>query len=171
MKLRSLLSPLFRAGLALANRRSILVVLGFVVGTAVAPGAEVLARKGAPAAPIVKGSITKGSALCTRTAAHGKAWVTPWVAGKNAWLGRLDLAAGAKVPSHRDPTEEYIHVLSGHGTMTIDGETTTVGPGDTIFMPAGAEVSFQNGSEQLSAVQVFAGPEPATKYATWPGCK
>lgn len=137
------------------------VVVGFALGATF-----VHAKQGGPAAKIVE-----GRSLCTRTAAHGKAWVTPWVQGENAWLGRLELAAGAKVPVHRDPTEEYIHVLSGHGTMTIDGEVTKVGPGDTIFMPAGAEVSFENGRESLSAVQVFAGPGPAAKYDGWQGCK
>lgn len=109
-------------------------------------------------------------APCTREAPHGKAWVTPLGEGKNAWVGRLELAPRAAVPSHRDSTEEYIHVLFGRGRMTMDGVVFDVGPGDTVVMPANAEVSFQNGDERLAAIQVFAGPGPASKYLSWSGC-
>lgn len=139
----------------------VLVGLGFSLGAAF-----VHAQQRPP-----EGRVTSARELCTKTAAHGKAWVTPYVEGHKAWLGRLELAAGAKVPEHQDSTEEYIHVLSGHGTMRIDGKTTEVGPGDTVYMPANARVSFENGRENLTALQVFAGPAPAAKYASWTGCK
>ncbi len=71
------------------------------------------------------------------------------------------------MPEHQDPTEEYIHVLSGRGTLTMDGVSYEVSAGTTIFMPAQATVSFQNGDEPLVAIQVFAGPGPAEKYNTW----
>lgn len=87
--------------------------------------------------------------------------------GENAYVGLLTLQPLAKVPVHRDATEEYIHVLRGSGRMTIDGATTPVGPGDTIYMPAGAEVSFENGDEELVGLQIFAGPAPAAKYDGW----
>ena len=74
---------------------------------------------------------------------------------------------GGEVPEHRDPTEEYIHILAGGGVFTIDGQAHTVGPGTTIYMPADARVSFKNGGERLVAIQVFAGPEPASKYEAW----
>jgi quercetin dioxygenase-like cupin family protein len=101
------------------------------------------------------------------TAPHGKATITHLALGHNAYLGRMRMAPGAAVPVHRDATEEYIHVLEGGGVMTIDGRTYEVGPGTTIFMPANAEVSFQNGEAEMLALQVFAGPEPAKKYDGW----
>jgi mannose-6-phosphate isomerase-like protein (cupin superfamily) len=52
--------------------------------------------------------------------------------------------------------------------MTIDGKTTTVGPGTMVYMPANAEVSFKNGPDPLVALQVFAGPASAKKYVKWP---
>ena len=88
--------------------------------------------------------------------------------GQNAWIGRLDLAAGGAVPEHQDPTEEYIHVLQGTGQITIDGAKSPLGPGSTVFMPAGATVSYANGDAPLVALQVFAGPASADKYAGWP---
>ena len=87
--------------------------------------------------------------------------------GRNAYLGRLELEPGAKVPLHRDSTEEFIYVLEGGGHMTIDGAPYDVTVGHTIYMPANVEVSFQNGPTKTVALQVFAGPEPADKYESW----
>jgi len=105
-------------------------------------------------------------------AGSGKA--TVWrVAGKpegakNAFFGVLELEPGAKVPVHRDATEEYIYVLSGTGEITIDGQTTAVQEGFGVFMPAGAEVSFMvTGTEKVRVVQFFAGQGPERKYDAW----
>lgn len=87
--------------------------------------------------------------------------------GENAFLGKLEMAPGGEVPLHRDPTEEYIHILEGGGTFTIDGAVHMVGPGTTIYMPPDAAVSFKNGDARLVAIQVFAGPGPAAKYEAW----
>ena len=103
----------------------------------------------------------------TATAPNGKATITHLALGDNAYLGRLRMDAGGAVPVHRDATEEYIYVLEGGGRMTIDGVDYEIGPGSTIYMPANAEVSYQNGDAEMVALQVFAGPEPASKYKAW----
>jgi quercetin dioxygenase-like cupin family protein len=103
-----------------------------------------------------------------RTAPPGTATVAELAVGEEAWLGRLTMKPGAAVPEHQDPTEEYIYVLEGSGLITIDGEVYAMKAGSTAFMPAKATVSFQNGDEPLVAIQVFAGPESAEKYAAWP---
>ena len=100
-------------------------------------------------------------------APSGKAAVRLLAQGSNAFLGELSMDAGAAVPEHADTTEEYIHVLEGGGTMTIDGQVHTISAGTTVFMPAGATVSYQNGDAPLRALQVFAGPAPASKYDAW----
>lgn len=97
----------------------------------------------------------------------GAAQIWALARGRNAFVGKLEMAPGGKVPEHRDPTEEYIHILSGAGIFMIDGQSHEVGPGTTIYMPPGALVSFENGAEPLVAIQVFAGPEPASKYEAW----
>ncbi len=102
-----------------------------------------------------------------RTAPSGKALVRFLARGHNAFLGRLEMEGGSRVPEHRDATEEYIHVLEGSGTLTIEGHAHQLSPGSTVFMPANARVEFQNGPEPMVAIQVFAGPEPAAKYDTW----
>ena len=125
------------------------------------------ARTKAPPPP-AKVNATKD--LCTVIAPSGKARATPWVQGENAYIGQLELDPGAKVPLHRDPTEEYIHVLSGSGTMTVDDKRYEVSAGTTVYMPAKAAVKFENGPTSLTAIQVFAGPGPAEKYKKWAGC-
>lgn len=120
-----------------------------------------------PTAPSPAATVLALDAAEVRTAPPGTAHVRVLAHGQHAWLGRLDMAAGGKVPEHADPTEEFIHVLSGGGDITIDGQTRRIGPGSTVYMPAGARVSYQNGDEPMLAVQVFAGPAPAAKYGAW----
>lgn len=111
--------------------------------------------------PIAKAQVQK--------APHGKAEITHLAQGKNAYVGRLHLAAHAKVPEHADATEEYLYILEGSGTVTIDGKVSAVAPGTTIYMAAGARVSYVNGPKPLIAIQIFAGPAPANKYQNWTG--
>lgn len=87
--------------------------------------------------------------------------------GNAAYVGTLTIAAGASVPEHRDPTEEFLYVLAGGGTITIDDTSHELSPDMVVFMPAGASVSFQNGETETRLVQVFAGPGPAAKYDSW----
>lgn len=102
-----------------------------------------------------------------KTAPSGKAEVRLLAHGQEAFLGRLSMQAGGKVPTHRDATEEFIYVLEGSGTLTIDGQKHAIKPGTSIYMPANAEVSYQNGDAAFTALQVFAGPGPAAKYDAW----
>jgi quercetin dioxygenase-like cupin family protein len=98
----------------------------------------------------------------------GTASARPLVAGRNAFVGELWLEPGASVPVHRDATEEYLVVLEGAGTLTIDGTEHQLSAGMSVYMPANAEVSFVNGPERLHAIQVFAGRGPEAKYDAWP---
>ncbi|MCP4504355.1 MAG: cupin domain-containing protein [Deltaproteobacteria bacterium] len=118
----------------------------------------------------VTSKVQSKKADCRRTAPSKKAWVTFLAQGENAFVARLELAPHAKVPEHQDETEETIHVLSGHGVVVIDGKRHSVNAGSTIFMPAFAKVSFENGPAPLVGIQIFAGPSPAKKYASWSGC-
>ena len=102
-----------------------------------------------------------------RLTPNDAATVTVLAHGSEAFVAKLEMQPGAKVPTHRDATEEFIHVLEGTGSLTMDGTTYSVGAGTTIFMPANAEVSFENGDAPFIGIQVFAGPEPAAKYDAW----
>ena len=102
-----------------------------------------------------------------RIAPSNKANVRVLAHGANAFIGHLRMDPGASVPEHRDVSEEYIYVLQGSGTITIDGKDHTITPGTTVFMPANAKVSYKNGPGEMVAIQVFAGPESAKKYQAW----
>jgi quercetin dioxygenase-like cupin family protein len=136
------------------------------VATPTCPAAPAGAEPAA-AAPSAGEEVRAAEAAARRTSPSGKSLITLLARGQNAFIGKLEMLPGAAVPQHQDPTEEYIHVLSGHGTMTMNGKSYDIGPGTTIFMPAFATVSYQNGDEPLVAIQVFAGPSPADKYETW----
>jgi quercetin dioxygenase-like cupin family protein len=149
----------------------------FLLGACTTVALQTAAAPDAPASDGAPASSTNGEPLAptviplaearSATAPHGKATIIHLALGHNAYLGRMRMDPGAAVPVHRDATEEYIHVLEGVGVMTIDGRDYEIGPGTTIFMPANAEVSFQNGETEMQALQVFAGPEPAKKYDAW----
>lgn len=122
------------------------------------------AKQDEPPAPA---KVTPLAEAVHRQKGGGAVQIRELARGRNAFLGKLEMAPGGMVPEHRDATEEYIHILTGGGKFTIDGQTYEVGPGTTIYMPANALVSFENGSEPLVAIQVFAGPDPAAKYEAW----
>jgi len=86
----------------------------------------------------------------------------------HAFVAILDIDAGAGVPTHRDPTEEFVYVLQGGGTITIDGKPFEIGPETGVFMPANAEVSFAAREDGPTRVlQVFAPRGPEVKYEAW----
>lgn len=139
--------------------------LAFALGACASAAVQSDPVPAAHAAPAA--TVRHLEAVPVAVAPHGKARVQHLARGDNAYLGRLEMVAGAAVPQHRDQTEEYIHILEGSGTITIDGKTEPVKAGTTIYMPAHAQVSFENGDAKLVGLQVFAGPAPADKYQTW----
>ena len=97
----------------------------------------------------------------------GKARGRHLARGGNAYLGHPWTAAGAGVPLHRDPTEEYLYVIEGGGWLTMGGVNYELHPGSAVFMPANIQVQFKNGDAPTLLLQVFAGPKSADKYKTW----
>ena len=82
-------------------------------------------------------------------------------------MGLLKLAPNATVPKHKDVTEEYLYILSGGGNITINGKTTDISEGSSVYMPPYAEVSYRNGDQPTKVIQIFAKPSPADKYNNW----
>ena len=89
------------------------------------------------------------------------------IEGNNAFMGLLELGPKAKVPTHKDVTEEYLYVLKGGGTISINDKSFHIKEGTTVYMPPYAEVSYTNGDASTRLLQVFSGPEPAAKYKSW----
>jgi quercetin dioxygenase-like cupin family protein len=57
-------------------------------------------------------------------------------AGHSVW--RVDMRPGQAGPLHAIDTEQVWTVLDGGAKVELDGDTHTVGPGDTLVMPADA---------------------------------
>ena len=57
-------------------------------------------------------------------------------AGQADW--RVDMRPGQAGPLHAIDTEQVWTVLDGGATVELDGQALTLGPGDTIILPADA---------------------------------
>ena len=65
--------------------------------------------------------------------------------GEQMLASLVDLAAGAIVPSHSHPHEQFGMLLRGEMQMTIAGETRTVQAGDLYFVPGGVDARRTRG--------------------------
>jgi mannose-6-phosphate isomerase-like protein (cupin superfamily) len=55
---------------------------------------------------------------------------------RNQTLAEARLLPGMSTTAHRHlKTEEIYYILEGHGSMQVDTETQSVGPGDAIAIP------------------------------------
>lgn len=141
--------------------------LAFTLGACVTAATTSVASVDEPSPGDSKAFVRTTEASPHRVAPSGSAQVALLARGEQAFVGLLQMDGGGAVPTHRDATEEFIYVLDGGGTITIDGTEHTLQPGSIVYMPAHAEVSYANGPEPLVAVQVFADPDPADKYDAW----
>jgi quercetin dioxygenase-like cupin family protein len=57
--------------------------------------------------------------------------------GSATAMWRVEMAPDASGPRHRFDVEQVWTVLDGTAEVLLDGETTTVGAGDTLVLPAG----------------------------------
>lgn len=85
--------------------------------------------------------------------------------GKALAASILDIQAGAAIPAHvHDASTELLYVLSGSGTMIVDGVTLPITPTTVVQVPAGIEHSF-TATEATRVLQFYtpAGPEQRFK--------
>ncbi len=59
------------------------------------------------------------------------------VSGEKLMLSRVELDAGAVVPEHHHPHEQYGMVLEGDASFTIGGEVRRLSRGDYYAIPGG----------------------------------
>jgi len=81
--------------------------------------------------------------------------------GKALSASILEIEAGAEIPAHvHDDSTELLYVLSGSGTMIVDGVSLPVTSTTVVQVPAGVEHSF-TAAEATRVVQFYtpAGPE------------
>jgi quercetin dioxygenase-like cupin family protein len=69
---------------------------------------------------------------------------------------RVDLQPGQRLPEHTHDHEEVFHVLSGPLTVSLDGEETLLGAGDTVMIPPGvSHFSYADGSEPCAILAMM----------------
>ena len=67
-------------------------------------------------------------------------------------------AGQSTVEHHHVGQDEIFLVLEGHGTMTVDGVTTEVGPTSMVFAPADSKHSVQASEDGPMAMVFFKAP-------------
>lgn len=61
----------------------------------------------------------------------------------NFVLRRFTMEAGGGIPAHTNRVEHEQYVLRGRARIRIGEEAHEVGPDDTLYIPAGAEHSYE----------------------------
>jgi quercetin dioxygenase-like cupin family protein len=81
--------------------------------------------------------------VSSRIGAHGHFVAQQW------------LQPGERVLLHTHPAEESLTFLSGHGVATLGEDTVTIGPGMTLFVPAGVVHGFSCTAGEMHVLFVF----------------
>jgi mannose-6-phosphate isomerase-like protein (cupin superfamily) len=74
-------------------------------------------------------------------------------------LGLYKHGIGLSVPQQPHTEDEVYFVLSGSGTIEIDGEDHAVTSGSVVYVPAGVGHHFHGVSETLQVLVLFAPAE------------
>jgi quercetin dioxygenase-like cupin family protein len=69
-----------------------------------------------------------------------------------AW--RIEVGPGVDGIAHRVGREEVLLMLAGDLTVTLNGATDTLSPGDVLVVPVGAELTVGNPSAEPAAAWV-----------------
>jgi mannose-6-phosphate isomerase-like protein (cupin superfamily) len=77
-------------------------------------------------------------------------------------LGLYVLEAGAIDPQEPHTEDEVYVILAGRSRFTAGDETRDVGPGDTIYVPAGTSHRYHDIAETLKIIYTFA-PQEGTR--------
>ena len=85
-------------------------------------------------------NITRVPAFTTKDGSE----IRELLAHRNSCIGKQSLAEArvaprmSTTPHYHPQTEEIYYILEGTGRITVDGQTSEVGPGDAIAIPPGA---------------------------------
>jgi mannose-6-phosphate isomerase-like protein (cupin superfamily) len=91
------------------------------------------------------------------------------VTGEHAQLVVMTIQPGEEIGEETHEGDQLLYFVDGVGEAIIEGESSAVGPGDVVFVPAGTLHNFVNtGSEPLRLATVYAPPEhpPGTVHET-----
>ena len=74
-------------------------------------------------------------------------------------MGIYHLPVGGKDPQHPHSADEVYVVLTGRGTLEVEGERIDVQRGRVVSVDVGADHRFVDVTEDLSVLVVFAPPD------------
>jgi len=74
-------------------------------------------------------------------------------------MGIYRIPGGTEDPQSPHDEDEVYVVVSGHAELTVQGERRTVGPGAIVFVGARVEHRFEEVTDDLVALVVFAPAE------------
>jgi len=78
----------------------------------------------------------------------------------------LNFLPGQQLPTHKHPgTEVYIFVVTGNGTIIIDGMESAVSEADLIHVNSEEEMSFKNSGNEPVSLYVVLSKIPSEIYA------
>ncbi len=83
--------------------------------------------------------------------------------GWQGWVMRqFDLAVNGFSPCHKHPWPHINYVISGSGTLYLDGQSYELGPGSIAYVPDNMEHQFRNsGNDDFSFLCIV--PEEGDK--------
>ena len=70
-------------------------------------------------------------------------------------LVRMFVKAGTNPPLHAHPHAQIDYMISGTADVSVDGVITHVNPGESIFIPGGAEHGFLVSEEDQEFLEFF----------------
>ncbi len=76
-------------------------------------------------------------------------------------MGLYVLESGAADPQQPHREDEIYYILSGRGTLSVDGEDQFVEPGSIVYVAANAAHRFHSIQQQLQILVFFAPAESA----------
>ncbi|MGW7095389.1 cupin domain-containing protein [Streptomyces sp. NPDC054874] len=82
-----------------------------------------------------------------------------FVRERNMSVGLYALDAGELDPQQPHQQDEVYFVVSGRASITVGMETTQVGRGSVVYVPAGVDHRFHHITEDLRVMVVFSPPE------------
>jgi quercetin dioxygenase-like cupin family protein len=78
----------------------------------------------------------------------------------------LNFLTGQQLPIHKHPgTEVYLYVVTGNGTIVIDGKESEVSEADLIHVSSEEEMSFNNSGKEPVSLYVVLSKIPNENYA------
>lgn len=78
----------------------------------------------------------------------------------------LNFLPGQALPTHKHPgTETYLYVITGTGTIVINGTDTEVTEADLIHVDSEEEMSFKNSGSEPVSFYVILSKIPNENYA------